>query len=1193
MVTTSFGMPGSFQSIMWIGVAWIIAAASLTACGWERDPPQTALPAETTARLADKIEAPEPQVTPTRAPTPQPVPTATSTSTRASLPTRASIPVHSPTATATNTPTAEPTATAVVPATIQTQTPTPTATPTPSPVRATATATSTPTAEPTATAVVPATTPTQTPTPTATPTPSPVRATATATPTSTPAPSVQLAIDATATLGGYWSDGTANVDILVSLRNEGNLRAERTQPIAVTCRHGDEVMNGCGLATTVSLANGFGPTDTTLSFRVPMGDVSFDIFYDRAKSETLNIEVPERIVGVNRDVWECFSDTSKVGTFWEEDEGIGCGGWSTDRIQKWDQESPLRVSASGGQGFVAEFKDALQYVASTLDIQFKVVDPEQVVDIRAYVGITVPEAISKRVACFTEAFGCAEYNIHNGEVVWSRIVVYNLWPQQGTEFGDLDANKRKQLRHAMIHEVIHSLSAMRHRTEVLSIMNSEAHESAKLNPIDEALLRLHSHELVKPGMRMKEIEGLLVFEDQLLDSDSVHSQIEAWTLLSNAYTALREATTAGFNIRSSLPDCSKEFPWSDYEVGNLTSASPYFGWSRIGNGENQAYGLRAQFDESEYWRRMQTGWEQIDVDTFSNTVPGWRGDLSDPHYMLETILKYANWSDFEISHNADGWATLRIGLKMDGAGNGSGAERVDIAIVIDKETYSISEYSMNWTLNDAACGAYVVEARDGRYGIDFAFPDEIRQNSHLVENCELEHLGILEGFIRRHGHWARECQQGSIEDGYVRSYGFELKDWTLVRFDLNSSDETSFKLLNVDSTGQTEVELSSTGFLVGEPYCKEGETWSWAHVLLPPGKYIVGAITDNRAMPGSFELTVTGQSTPPPPLRFKAISLSSLQTCGLLTDGTPLCWGRRSVEGDGADTPPGDFVSISRGGHTCALRGDGTPVCWDFVQEGKHTCQPKEDGGIYCTLDGQDIPPARTSVRDGGPTASFTITVIAGYYDQTPPANQRFKAISVGWNFICALHEDGTPTCWGGNEHGQASPPPGEKFTAISSGSGHTCALRSDGAALCWGYSQNRRTAAPVDERFVAVSAGPEHSCGLREDGVAVCWGDGGNAICTGTGCHSEWSPEPIPESPPEGERFASLSTDGPHCGLRMDGTPVCWTKYVDSGLSSPPQGERFTSISASPTHACGLREEGEVVCWGEDWFGQASPPDG
>ena len=90
-----------------------------------------------------------------------------------------------------------------------------------------------------------------------------------------------------------------------------------------------------------------------------------------------------------------------------------------------------------------------------------------------------------------------------------------------------------------------------------------------------------------------------------------------------------------------------------------------------------------------------------------------------------------------------------------------------------------------------------------------------------------------------------------------------------------------------------------------------------------------------------------------------------------------------------------------------------------------------------------------------------------------------------------------------------------------------------------------------------------------------------------------DWSPDHIPQSPPEDERLASLSSDGPHCGLRTDGTPVCWTKYVDSGLTSPPEGEGFTTISASPRHACALREEGEVVCWGQNWFGQASPPDG
>ena len=740
-----------------------------------------------------------------------------------------------------------------------------------------------------------------------------------------------------------------------------------------------------------------------------MGDVSFEISYEGRDTEVLNIEVPERIVGVNRDVWECFSDTSKVDTFWEEDEGIGCAGWSTDRIQKWDKESPLRVAVSGGHGFAVEFKDAFEYVASTLDLQYEVVDPEQAVDIRAYVGLTIPEAVSRQVACFTEAFGCAEYNVWHGEIVRSKIVVYNLWPHLGTAFDDFDAKEKKLLRHAMIHEIVHALSTMKHRTEVLSIMNSEAHDSARLNPVDEALLQLHSHELVKPRMKMEEIERLVVFEDQLLDHQSVHSQIEAWTLLSNAYTELRKATTASFKVRSSLPDCSDEFPWFDYQVGNLTRHSPYYGWSRIGNDEIQAYGLRARFRESEHWRKLHTGWEQVDGDTFSNTVRGWRGDLSDPHYMLETILKYANWADTDVSHSADGWATLRIGLEMTGAANDPAGEMVDIAIVIDKETYSISEYSMNWTLNDSTCGTYIVEAREGRYGMDFSFPHEVRQSSSLIENCEFESLGILDGYTRRYGHWARECQQGNPEDSYVRPYGFSLKDWSFVRFDLTSPDETSFKLLKVDDTGFTEVELSSSGVVLTGPYCEEGQQRSWAHIVLPPGEYIVEAHTHNRTMPGSFTFWVTTQPTPPPPFRFKSVSVGEFQTCGLLTDGTPLCWGMRNVEGGGSEAPPGEFASISRGRHTCAIRTDGTPVCWDFVDEGKHTCQAKEDGSIFCRLGGQAIPSRTTNDRDGGTTVTRTITVIAGYYDQTPPPNLKLKAISVGWTHACALQEDGTP----------------------------------------------------------------------------------------------------------------------------------------------------------------------------------------
>ena len=113
---------------------------------------------------------------------------------------------------------------------------------------------------------------------------------------------------------------------------------------------------------------------------------------------------------------------------------------------------------------------------------------------------------------------------------------------------------------------------------------------------------------------------------------------------------------------------------------------------------------------------------------------------------------------------------------------------------------------------------------------------------------------------------------------------------------------------------------------------KEGQRRSWAHVVLPPGEYTMGALTHNRTMPGTFTLRVTTQSTPPPPLRFKSVSVGALQTCGLLTDGTPLCWGRRNVDGDGTEMPPGDFELISRGGHTCAIRDRRHTRCVGTLQ---------------------------------------------------------------------------------------------------------------------------------------------------------------------------------------------------------------------------------------------------------------------
>ena len=62
-----------------------------------------------------------------------------------------------------------------------------------------------------------------------------------------------------------------------------------------------------------------------------------------------------------------------------------------------------------------------------------------------------------------------------------------------------------------------------------------------------------------------------------------------------------------------------------------------------------------------------------------------------------------------------------------------------------------------------------------------------------------------------------------------------------------------------------------------------------------------------------------------------------------------------------------------------------------------------------------------------------------------------FVDVSRGTDHACALHSNGSITCWGANDVGQATPPEAGRFIAISSSEKGTCAVRDDGGVLCWG----------------------------------------------------------------------------------------------------------------------------------------------
>ena len=90
-------------------------------------------------------------------------------------------------------------------------------------------------------------------------------------------------------------------------------------------------------------------------------------------------------------------------------------------------------------------------------------------------------------------------------------------------------------------------------------------------------------------------------------------------------------------------------------------------------------------------------------------------------------------------------------------------------------------------------------------------------------------------------------------------------------------------------------------------------------------------------------------------------------------------------------------------------------------------------------------------------------------------------------------------------------------------------------------------------------------------------------------------SPNAVPDfgPMPDNVPFTQLTTGKHHaCGLRADGTALCWQSNL-RGRWDVPDGMTFRQISAGFGFTCGLRADRAIACWGENNYGQASPPNG
>lgn len=243
------------------------------------------------------------------------------------------------------------------------------------------TAASTSTPEPTATAIPP--------TPTAEPAATPVPPTATPEPTATPVPVVSLILDVETTVAGYWSDGSADVMLDFTLHNKGDLPHATSQSVSLSCPPDSVVLTGCGKETSLTLTDGYGPGYGSFALQLPMGiQATVELYYGGDEPLMMDVTAPERILGVERDLFACYADRKPVpdparaGGFL-----TGCGGWSTRTVEKWLNDTPIKVWATGASLYIAHFQTVLEVLSPVLSLDFVWVDDEGKADLKGYIGV--------------------------------------------------------------------------------------------------------------------------------------------------------------------------------------------------------------------------------------------------------------------------------------------------------------------------------------------------------------------------------------------------------------------------------------------------------------------------------------------------------------------------------------------------------------------------------------------------------------------------------------------------------------------------------------------------------------------------------------------------------------------------------------------------------------------------------------
>ncbi len=528
---------------------------------------------------------------------------------------------------------------------------------------------------------------------------------------------VELALAAPMKVTRYYSDGTANVDVAITLRNDGYRPVTDTVAVTVAC-YGDDTEDAapvadCGETIGVTLTDGFGPASATAMFRAPVG-TTLRASLPGGAQETTGLTVLKRIVGIEREVWECFRDVPDEAPSSDNDFFGGCGGWGSETIRKWDIDTPVRVWAdpTGEQHYIDILRESLDEIASLLNLDLVWVERESGANLKAYVGVPSSRTADTGLADYCQdANGCARRQANQRGVITSGVI--SVWLDEEDD--------RTEIKHITLHELLHALTYARHAPSPLSKMQAPNElRIDRLTNFDLGLFELHAHPLVQPGMTMDEIEALIVFVDELPDPPE-ETEPDGLDLAELAFASLAEAGGARFNVQGGWgPSGCRGFSGT-LSVGDLSSGN-----ARLLHYDGNEGNFLIAYDGTEWrrWREQGSEWVTTTRSAVDDATP-WRNGFTDPTDMLVSVLRYADAADIAVTEDGAGSQWLHVTLDNAKALPLSWAQgaTIEVSVTLDAETYEMSGYSMDWRFDSASeCNQFNVTATSGEYGVDIPDP---------------------------------------------------------------------------------------------------------------------------------------------------------------------------------------------------------------------------------------------------------------------------------------------------------------------------------------------------------------------------------------------------------------------------------------------------------------------------------------